>query len=98
MQQRLTIARAVIHDPRFLFLDEPFTGLDQYAAQKLSQLLADLNDGQRTFVLITHNLSQGVSLANKLAILSQGKLVFSKSRQEVNEAEFEQVYLKYVGY
>ncbi len=97
MQQRLSIARALIHQPGIIFLDEPYTGLDQHAAHLLSELLSKLNNGERTIILITHNLSRGLALANQVAILVEGKLIYLKPRSQVNEAEFEQLYFKYVN-
>ncbi len=97
MQQRLSIARALIHQPRIIFLDEPYTGLDQHAAHLLSELLNQLNDGERTIILITHNLNRGLALANQVAILVQGRLIYHQPRTDVNEAEFEQLYFQHVS-
>jgi heme exporter protein A len=97
MKQRLSIARALIHKPSIIFLDEPYTGLDQHAAHLLSELLSQLNDGERTIILISHNLNRGLALANQVAILVEGKLIYLKPRNQVQEAEFEQLYFKYVG-
>lgn len=97
MQQRLSIARALIHQPGIIFLDEPYTGLDQHAAHLLSELLSQLNNGERTFILITHNISRGLALANQVAILVEGKIIYNQPRSQVNEAEFEQLYFKHVS-
>ena len=59
MRQRLALARTLLHDPDFVLLDEPYTGLDAHAAAVLRQVLASLKDGHRTVILVTHNLSQG---------------------------------------
>ncbi len=96
MQQRLTIARALIHNPRIIFLDEPYTGLDQHAAHLLSALLTQLNNKERTIVLISHNLSRGLGLASRIAILVEGRIIYHQYRKDIKDADFEQLYFKYV--
>jgi heme exporter protein A len=74
MQQRLAIARAVLHDPAILLLDEPYTGLDQDAAALLDNLLREVAAAGRTVVMTTHDLRRGHALADRIAILSRGKI------------------------
>lgn len=71
-QQRLALARAVIHEPRVLLLDEPDTGLDLAALDTLDALTRE--DG-RTVLLTTHNITHGVRLANEAAVLAHGHIV-----------------------
>jgi heme exporter protein A len=71
-QQRVTIARALLHDPPVLLLDEPDTGLD-LAAYGLVEELA--SEGERTLVMTTHNVASGVRLATRVGVLSRGRLV-----------------------
>jgi heme exporter protein A len=71
-QQRVTIARALLHDPPVLLFDEPDTGLDVAAFGLLEELVAQPG---RTVVLTTHNLGTGLRLATRVAILSAGRLV-----------------------
>jgi len=75
MVQRLAIARAVLHGPDVLLLDEPFSGLDQAAAAALRRLLARLREERRTMVLVTHNLDEGLELATRVAIQVAGRFV-----------------------
>ncbi|MBI1723258.1 MAG: heme ABC exporter ATP-binding protein CcmA [Gemmatimonadetes bacterium] len=75
MIQRLAIARALLHEPEIVLLDEPFTGLDQQAAATLRGLLGRLRDDRRTVVLVTHNLDEGLELATHVAILVAGRFV-----------------------
>lgn len=74
-QQRLAIARALLHDPDIVLLDEPFTGLDQRAAGALKDQLMRLKDQRRTVVMVTHNLDEGVELATHVAIQVAGTFV-----------------------
>jgi heme exporter protein A len=71
-QQRVTIARALLHDPPVLLLDEPDTGLDLGAFALLEQLITEQS---RTVVLTTHNLASGLRLGTRLGVLSRGRLV-----------------------
>jgi heme exporter protein A len=75
MTQRLTIARALLHDPELVLLDEPFTGLDQRAAASLRDLLERLRAANRVVVLVTHNLDEGLELATHVAIQVDGRFV-----------------------
>lgn len=74
MKQRLTLARALLHEPAILLLDEPMTGLDQDGRREMSELFTQLRDEGRLLVLITHDLNLLEGLADRLAILRRGKL------------------------
>jgi len=92
MRQRLALARTLLHDPDFILLDEPYTGLDAHAAAVLRQVLASLKDGHRTVILVTHNISQGLELADRVAIQVRGRFVFLGDRSEVDAGSFERSY------
>jgi heme exporter protein A len=72
MQQRLSIARALLHDPDVLFLDEPYTGLDQDAGTTLDHLLGQAHAEGRTIVMTTHQLERAARLATRILILQRG--------------------------
>lgn len=82
MKQKLSLARALLHDPELIFLDEPFTGLDQQASGLLREKIITLKS-RRTVVLTTHELEQGFELCDKILILKGGRQVFFGSRSEV---------------
>ena len=73
--QRAAIARALIHDPAVLLLDEPFTGLDGLAAEELGGLLGELAARGRATVLVTHDVKEGTELASDVAFMQAGRLV-----------------------
>jgi len=73
MVQRLAIARALLHGPTVVLLDEPFSGLDQRAAATLRELLLRLRAERRTMVLVTHNIDEGLELATHVAIQVAGR-------------------------
>lgn len=75
MAQRLAIARAIIHDPPLLLLDEPYTGLDKAAAQILQRLLLDFAVAGRTVIMTTHELGRGFDGVSRAIILKMGKIV-----------------------
>ena len=74
-QQRLMIARALTHDPRVLFLDEPTVGLDPQARLALWDILRDLHRQGRTIIMSTHYMEEADQLCDRLAIIDQGKLL-----------------------
>ena len=96
MQQRLAIARAMLHNPSILLLDEPDTGLDQHAADRLSELLSAVGAHQRTILMTTHNLERGLSLGNRVVILAKGKIAYDVQRQGVSVAEVRERYYQHV--
>lgn len=74
MVQRLTMARALLHDPELLLLDEPMTGLDDAATTTVQRLLADLASRNRSIVLATHHLPEVVHLATEVGFLVSGEM------------------------
>jgi ABC-type multidrug transport system ATPase subunit len=97
MKQRLSIARAIFHNPKILFLDEPYTGLDQHATQILTGILKDLQTGSRTIIMTTHNIEQGFKLCDRVAILSRGKISFDKPKKVLTVSKFKKTYHNEVG-
>lgn len=97
MQQRLALARTLLHDPRVVLLDEPYTGLDPHAAAMLGGVLERLRDGARTVVLVTHNLSQGLELATRVAIQVGGRWISDEPRAAVDAGRWERVYTERVA-
>lgn len=75
LQQRVSIARALVHEPRLVLLDEPYTGLDEVGALAFTEALRDLKAGGATLVLVTHNLVEGIALATRAVIMRTGRLV-----------------------
>ena len=92
MQQRLALARTLLHEPEVVFLDEPYTGLDPHASAMLRGVLDRLKDGRRTVVLVTHNLSQGLEQADRVAVQVAGRWVSDEPRAAIDAAAWERVY------
>ena len=83
-QQRVTIARALMHDAPVLLLDEPDTGLDVGAFELIAQLLTA--DSERTVVLTTHNLATGLRIGTRVGVLAGGRLVHERARASSSDA------------
>jgi len=92
MQQRLAIGRALLHEPDVMMFDEPYTGLDPQAASMLDQVLGDARRAGRTVLLTTHDLARALALADRVAILARGTIVFSAVCRELDPAGFAETY------
>lgn len=73
LAQRAAIARALVHDPAVVLLDEPFTGLDPHAAARLAELLGTLPSQGRATLLVSHDLSRAAGLAERALVLARGR-------------------------
>lgn len=93
MQQRLGIARALLHSPCLLLLDEPFTGLDPAGMTFLEQTLKAFLDRGNTIVMTCHDFVRGLECCTKTAILNHGRLVYCGEPEE----PFEVLYCRYVS-
>lgn len=80
LQQRVSIARALVHGPRLVLCDEPYTGLDEVGARALTNALRALKGAGATVVVITHNLAEGLELATHTAIMRDGQFVHEAPR------------------
>ena len=80
MRQRLAVARAFLHNPALLLLDEPFTALDDRAIAVLQQLLAEARSRGCTIVMSTHQLREALELASDVALINRGRLAFTGER------------------
>jgi ABC-2 type transport system ATP-binding protein len=104
MKQRLLIARALLHQPRVLFLDEPTRGLDPGVAREIRSIIAELAKGGVTVFLTTHYMEEADRLSNRVAILNQGEIVaidtpenLKATHGENDRATLEDVFIKLTG-
>ncbi len=97
MQQRLAVARAVLHHPRLLLLDEPYTGLDPRAAQTMTDLMRELAGEGCTILMTTHNLERGLAVGQRIVVLARGRVVYDERREVLDVETFPQVYERLTG-
>jgi heme exporter protein A len=95
MQQRVSIAKAFLHRPSLILLDEPHSGLDPYAAGVLNRLFEQFHAEGRTLIIATHNLEQPLRFANRLAILRRGCLAHQENTQSISSQELHQLFERY---
>lgn len=96
MTQRLSIARALIHDPGVVFLDEPYSGLDPHAVEIFDGLIEQQREG-RTLVMVSHDLQKGFAMCTHALVLAKGKVVAFDEKGAFDFDEFSALYRSTVG-
>jgi len=101
MKQKLALARALMHDPAVLLLDEPTSAMDPESARLVRDEIARLRSSQRTIIICTHNLAEAEALADRIAIIYRGKILLNGTLDELKhevlgpaeyEANFAEVF------
>ena len=92
MQQRVSIARAMVHSPQLVLADEPYNGLDDSGARALTSLLRELTAAGTAVIIVTHNLAEGLSLATHAAIMKSGSFVRFDDKSSVDQATYATSY------
>lgn len=92
MQQRLALARATLHEPDVLLLDEPYTGLDREAALYLDALLKEQRAAGRTVLLITHDVEHGLRLADDVVVLVRGRIAAAGGASDFTPEAIQRLY------
>ncbi len=85
MKQKLTLVRAMLHDPQVLFLDEPTSAMDPHSAKLVRDSIAGLRRDKRTIVLCTHNLAEAEQLADRIAIIRRGQIIAQGTPAELKQ-------------
>ncbi len=92
MQQRVSIARAVVNSPLLLLADEPYSGLDESGAQALTTVLRELKSDGAALVLVTHQLNEGLEIADNVAVMIDGAFARYQSSTDVSRSEYAAQY------
>ena len=87
MKQRLSIARALVHKPSILLMDEPYTGLDPHAAETFENVLKSLNTNMVTKIMVSHDIERALQLCDRVIIMDSGKIVHDSLRTELADVE-----------
>jgi ABC-2 type transport system ATP-binding protein len=101
MKRRVMFARALMHDPRILFLDEPTAGVDVELRYSLWEYIRELNHGGLTIMLTTHYLEEAEALCEEIALINSGRIAAQDTsvglKNSFGAENIEEVYLKVVG-
>ena len=84
LQQRVSIARAIVHEPRVVLLDEPYTGLDAAGSAALTTMLQSLKNSGAALLLVTHNVDEGLAVASHTAIMIAGCIARRDDRAAID--------------
>lgn len=101
LQQRVSIARAIVHEPETLLLDEPYSGLDESGAASLTSVLRSLRSRGATLIIVTHNVGEGLALATHAAIMRDGSFARFDARDPAEDFDAERytaAYRELVGH
>ncbi|MEJ2115773.1 MAG: ABC transporter ATP-binding protein, partial [Gammaproteobacteria bacterium] len=96
MKRRLMIARALVHDPKLLILDEPTAGVDIEIRRLMWKLLTTINNEGKTIILTTHYLEEAESLCKNIAIIDHGKIIVDTSMRNLLEKLNEESFILYL--
>ena len=94
MKQKIALARALLHEPAVLFLDEPSSGLDPLAARTVRELIVGLKHSNRSIILCTHDLDEAERLADQVAIIRKGKIVACDTPALLRERASGETYVR----
>jgi ABC-2 type transport system ATP-binding protein len=102
MRQRLNFARALVHSPKILFLDEPTVGLDPATARNIREVIGKLNRDGCTIILTTHQMEVADQLSHRISIIDQGKIIALDTPENLKakvgpEATLEDVFIELTG-
>jgi ABC-2 type transport system ATP-binding protein len=97
MRQKCGIAIAILKDSPAILLDEPTTGLDPKAGRDFIVLLCSLRDEGRAILMSTHDIFRAKEVADRVAILDQGRIIMQEKASALAHSNLEDIYLQYMG-
>src|SRR5207237_1929416 len=92
MQQRVSIARAMVHSPQLVLADEPYSGLDESGARALTALLGELRSAGTAIIIVTHYLVEGCYLATHAAVIQRGRFVRYDAADRIDASSYTTTY------
>ena len=93
LRRRVALARAMLHEPRVLLLDEAFSGLDQDGTKRLEDYLHAFKAGGGAAVVVTHSLGRALAIADRVVILAGGRIAAETTRASLTEEALQRLYL-----
>lgn len=96
MRQKVGLAIAIIKDANNIVMDEPTTGLDPKSAAELMQILINLRNAGKSILMCTHDLFRAKTVADRVGIMKEGRLVMLRTRDEFLQDDLERIYLDYM--
>jgi ABC-2 type transport system ATP-binding protein len=96
MRQKVGLTIAIIKDAPNILLDEPTAGLDPKAAAELLQILVNLKRQGKSILMCTHDIFRAKSIADRVGIMKEGRLVMMRTREEFMEDDLEKIYMDYM--
>jgi heme exporter protein A len=97
MKKRFSIARALLHNPAILLMDEPESGLDQEALSLLDAVVTDKTNPLRTVLMTTHSLDRAIALGQRMAILANGRVAYQESLEFGGTEALKEAYMRHTG-
>jgi heme exporter protein A len=97
MQQRVSIARAMVHSPQLVLADEPYSGLDDSGARALTALLQELRAAGTAVIIVTHNLVEGLSLATRAVVMQAGRFIREDTADRIDASSYATTYREALG-
>lgn len=97
MKQRLSLARAFLHEPELILLDEPYTGLDEHACEILDDVLDEFIAGGGTVVLTTHDIERGLKRSHRVLVFDRGSVVHQTPTSGIDPEEFRRKYREIIS-
>ena len=92
LQKRVALARALMHDPQLLLLDEPESGLDSQSVDRLDRILDEYRSSGRTVVMTTHNVEHALELADRAVVLFDGRVGFNSENPQLDREAIQEIY------
>ena len=97
MRQKCGIAIAILKNAPAILLDEPTSGLDPKAGREFMNLLDNLRGEDKAILMSTHDIFRAKEIADTVGIMDGGRLIMQKKREELKDADLEELYVKYMG-
>lgn len=94
MEQRVGIARALLHDPSLVLLDEPYSGLDPHAAEVLDKIIIKLKEKEKTFLMTTHDMDKALEFSSRVIAITRKGIALDEEAKNMTPEKLESIFKK----